>query len=47
MTFLDYTFFNVVCFYFIFLINSDEIIKICGELPFNYVLTASRLMLHV
>ena len=35
MTFLDYTFFNVICFYFISLINSDEIIEICGEFPFN------------
>ena len=38
MTFLDYTFFNVIRFYFIFLINSDEIISVRGALPYNYAL---------
>ena len=35
MTFFDYTFCNFICLDFIFAINSDEIILICGELPFN------------
>ena len=38
MTFFIYTICNIVCFYFIFAINSDEIISICGEIPFNYAL---------
>ena len=36
--FFDYTFCNVICFYSIFSIHSDEIIAICGAFPFNYAL---------
>ena len=47
MTLLDYIFVNVIFFCFVFLINSDERISICGTLPFNYALYGFQIMLHV